>query len=48
VTLADFGYPVLALWFDCSQDLFGFPIFRLMTVIPETRRANQIEYLRFH
>jgi hypothetical protein len=30
VTLADFGYPVKALWFSCSQtfELLGFPIFR--------------------
>jgi hypothetical protein len=42
VTLADFGYPVYALWFFCSQKLlfvlafayFGFE------VIPQTRRAR--------
>ena len=30
VTLADFGYPVYALWFYCSQNfkLFRFSIFR--------------------
>jgi hypothetical protein len=48
VTLADFGYPVQALWFYCSQNnkLIGFPIFRpweyLMKIILEMRRAYYV------
>jgi hypothetical protein len=41
VTIADYGYPVIA---KKNFKLFGFPIFRfwayLMEVIPETRRAH--------
>ena len=46
VTIADFGYPVQALWLYCSPkfNLFCFPIFRFwaypMKVIPKTRRAH--------
>jgi hypothetical protein len=36
MTLADFGYPVYALWFSCSQRLliksFGFQVFRVYLV----------------
>jgi hypothetical protein len=52
VTVADFGYPVKALWFYCSQNftLFGFQIFRfweyLVKVIPETHHVHYIWYLR--
>jgi hypothetical protein len=44
VTIADFGYPVYALWICCFKNLI---IFGLMKVIPETRRAHWIWYLRF-
>jgi hypothetical protein len=37
VTIADFGYPVYALWICCFKNLI---IFGLMKVIPETRRAH--------
>jgi hypothetical protein len=35
VTVTDFGYPALALWFYCSQAPLN-----LMKVIPETRHAH--------
>jgi len=42
--ITDFGDPVYVLWFTCSQNLLGFPTFRLraylMNVIPKTRRAH--------
>jgi len=46
----DFGYPVCALWFYCSQNikLFGFPIIRYLMVIQETCRVHQISYLHFY
>jgi hypothetical protein len=43
----DFGYPVLALWFYCSQTLKNYLTFQsfnlernLLKVIPETHRAR--------
>ena len=42
--IIDFGDPVYVLWFTCSQNLLGFPTFRLraylMNVIPKTRRVH--------
>ena len=52
--LADFGYPVKALWSYWSQNikLPGFPTCRfwayLLNFFPDTRRAHSIWYLRFY